>query len=407
MKLSKMHKLAGVSFLGLLVLVGQAGAVEPIKVGASFDLSGPAATFGAMVEAGTKYAVAVLNKRGGVLGRPIDLQIQDNGTNTQRAVNQATEMVRGGIAFLMAPQASGSTLAVSSAVSEKYKMPMCAANSSGDDITMKKFQPYVFSLTPSQYMMFKSGVVHATNAGAQRVGILTMDNAAGHIGADRIIEFNKELNPKSELVVEEFVKNGAQDFTSALNKIIAAKPDYIFTTIYGTDVVTMVKQGLSIGFFDKIHNNISFVLDSETLKTLGNDATGLIGISNAPFNYLMMQSPEAKAYVEQFKASTGSYPGDQTTMAYDCVMTWAAAVEKAKTTDAEAVIKALETNEFTSPRGKFHFAKYDHMGNFPVYFGHVVQSAEFGQPVAQIDSVVPGDSARPSEADVMKTRAVN
>ena len=144
MKLSKMHKLAGLSFLGLSVMVGQADAVEPIKVGASFDLSGPAATFGAMVEAGTKYAVAVLNKRGGVLGRPIDLQIQDNGTNTQRAVNQATEMVRGGIAFLMAPQASGSTLAVSAAVSEKFKMPMCAANSSGDDITMKKFQPYVF-----------------------------------------------------------------------------------------------------------------------------------------------------------------------------------------------------------------------------------------------------------------------
>ena len=408
MKFSKMRKIVGLSFWGLSAIVADATAAEPIKIGASFDLSGPAATFGAMVNTGTKYAVETLNKRGGVLGRPVELQVQDNGTNTQRAVNQATQMARDGIVFLMAPQASGSTLAVSATVSAKLKLPMCVANSAADDITMKSFQPYVYSLAASQYMMYKAGVVRAAKSGFKRIAVLTTDNAAGHIGGDRIIEFNKELNPGSEIVDVEYVKNGAQDFTAALNKILASKPDFVFTTIYGTDIVTMSKQGLAIDFFKQINNNISFLLDSDTLKALGDQAiVGPIGFTRAPFNYLLKQSSEAKEFVEQFKASTGSYPGDETTIAYDCVMTWAAAVEKAKTTDADAVVKALETNEFTSPRGKFRIAPFDHMGNFPVLFGHVQATSEYGQPVLGIDSIVSGDDARPTEAEVLKSRAAN
>ena len=391
-----------------LLSIGAARAADPIKIAGSFDLSGAAAGIGQSTKVGAEYAVEVLNKRGGVLGRQIQLELQDNGTNTQRAVSQALQLAKDGIDFLLSPTSTGSSLGVSAAVSAKYKLPMCVSASAGDDITMKSFQPYMFSAASSQYMMFRAAAVYAAQKGYKRIGLVATDTTGGHIGTERFKTFIKELIPNAEFVVEEYPKVGSSDFTATLNKIMASKPEFVFANIFGTDVVTISKQGESIGFFKQINNQFATLYDSNTLATLGDQAIlGTIGYTRAPFNYIMKASPEGKAYVEGFKARYGSYPADEATMAYDCVMNWAAAVEKAKTTEADAVIKQIETMEFDSPRGKFRYATYDHMGNFPVFLGHVVAGKEFGQPVLDIEVAVPGDKARPSEAEVMKSRTQN
>src|SRR5207244_12057446 len=130
--------------------VAQTGA--PIKIGGSFDLSGAAGSLGKDALAGAQYAVEALNKSGGVLGRRVVLDYQDNGTNPQRAVSQATALVHDGAVVLLAPISSGSTLAVSKTVSSKLKVPMCVPVSGADEITIKEFQPYIFSVTPNTYM---------------------------------------------------------------------------------------------------------------------------------------------------------------------------------------------------------------------------------------------------------------
>ena len=404
MKRSTLLVLAGLSLAG----ISNARAADPIKIAGSFDLSGGAAAIGQETKVGVEYAVEVLNKRGGVLGRQIQLELQDNGTNTQRAVSQSLQLAKDGIDFLLSPTSTGSTLAVTSAVSAKLKLPMCVSASAGDDITMKSFQPYMFSAAASQFMMFRAAAVYAAQKGYKRIGMLAVDTAGGHIGNERFKTFIKELIPDAQIVVEEYPKVGSSDFTATLNKIMAAKPEYVFANIFGTDIVTVSKQGDAIGFFKQINNQFAVLYDSNTLAVLGDQAIlGTVGYTRAPFNYIIKASPEGKAYVEAFKARYGSYPGDETTSAYDCVMNWAQAVEAAKTTAGDAVIKQIETLEFNSPRGKFHYAAYDHMGNFPVFLGHVVPSKEYGQPVLDIEVVVPGDKARPSEADVMKSRAAN
>ncbi|MGO4612118.1 ABC transporter substrate-binding protein, partial [Variovorax sp. 2RAF20] len=77
------------------------------------------------------------------------LEHQDNGTNPQRAVSQAGALAQQGAAMLLSPATSGATLAVSRAVSGKQKVPMCVALSAAEEITMKDYQPYLFSTAPT------------------------------------------------------------------------------------------------------------------------------------------------------------------------------------------------------------------------------------------------------------------
>src|SRR5258705_4335644 len=129
-----------------------AQTAEPIKIGGSFELSGPMAQMGKDALLGVQYAVEVLNNKDGVLGRKVMLECQDNGTNPRRAIDQGTDLARGGAVMLMAPLSSASTLAVTKSVSAKLKVPMCVAVSAADEITIKEFQPYIFSVTPNSYL---------------------------------------------------------------------------------------------------------------------------------------------------------------------------------------------------------------------------------------------------------------
>jgi branched-chain amino acid transport system substrate-binding protein len=402
-----MNKLLAPAAVAALLALGyslaSAQGTGPVKIVGSLDLSGPVAALGEEALSGFDFAVETLNKSGGVLGRQVVFEHQDNGSNPQRAVNQAGALLPGAN-FLLSPIGSGATLAVTKLVSAKQKMPMCVAVSAAEEITMKDFQPYVFSVAPSTYMMMRAVTTRLAKQGYKRYALLVPDYAGGRSAAVRFKEFMKELNPKAEIVVEEYPKLGAIDYTPNINKILAAKPDYVWAQIYGADLLTFVKQATALGFFKQVDNHFMTVMDANTLKILGDNAPyGTEGYQYAPFNYLE-KSPESKDYIAQFKAKTGHYPSDWATSSYDCVMTWAQAATAAKSTEPEAVMKAIETQEFKTTRGKVRFGAFDHEAEVPVYFGKMVPGKAYGQPVLDIDEVVPASVTRPPKAVVEAAR---
>ncbi|MFT3721716.1 ABC transporter substrate-binding protein [Pseudorhodoferax sp.] len=383
----------------------QAQAPAPLKIVGSFDLSGAAAEVGKDVLVGTQYAVEVVNRSGGVLGRQIVLEYQDNGTNPQRAINQANGLAQGGAVLLLTPQSSSSTLAVSKAVSAKLKVPTCAAASAADEITMRDFQPYIFSVTANNYMESQALATLLGKQPYRRYAILSADYAGGRNYVERFKEFLKVANPQASIVIEEYPKFGAMDYTASINKLLAAKPDYVYSILFGADLITFSKQASGVGFFKQIDNHFGALYDENTLKALGEFAAiGTDGTQRAPASYFMKGSPEARRYVDQFKARYGSTPSDWSTLGYDCVMTWAAAANAAKTTDADPVMQALREGTFQSPRGSFTFSAYDHQADVPVFLGKVEYSQERKQPIVSIHTVVPGSSVHASEALVRKAR---
>lgn len=391
--------------LSLLAVTPATAQGEPIVIAGTFDLSGAAADVGKDAFEGAKLAIETLNGRGGVLGRKLELRHQDNGTNPQKSVDQATAMIRDGAKFLMAPQASSSAIAVNKAVSGKLKTPTCVSTSTADDITIKDFQPYVFTMSANSYMESRATAAMLAKQPYKRYAVISADYAGGRSGANRFKEFIKELNPSAEIVVEEYPKFGATDYTASINKVLAAKPDYVWTILFGADLITFTKQAQAVGFFDQINKRFLALYDGNTLKALGDAAVvGTEGWQRVPVNLVSKGSAEGQAYVNGFKTKNGVYPSDWAGLAYDCVMIWAQAAEAAKSIEPDAIVKAIETTEFKSVRGPLKFGAFDHQGEVPVYIGKVVKSQEFGQPLLDIAEPIPGAKARPAEDVVRKLR---
>jgi branched-chain amino acid transport system substrate-binding protein len=396
----KKHCLAA---LIALSACAHAQAPGPLRIVATFGLSGPAADVGKELLAGTEFAIETVNRSGGVLGRQLTLDYQDNGTNPQRAVSQANALVAGAV-LLMAPESASSTVAVSKTVSPKAKIPTCSSTSGADEVTMRDFQPYIFSLTPTSYMEAHAVAARLAKQPFKRYAILSADFAGGRASANRFMEFLKEMNPQAEIVAEEYPKWGSIDYTATINKILAAKPDYVYSILFGNDLITFSKQATNVGFFKQINNRFIALYDQGTLSALGDYAAiGTDGAQRSPATYFM-NSGDGKAYVSAYRAKHGALPSDWATMAYDCVMAWSSAARAAKSVEADAVMNALVENKYASPRGTLSFARYDHQADVPVFLGKVARSAQLNQPIVDIDTVVPGAQVRPSEAVVKKSR---
>jgi len=397
---------AGVVFATLTgPAFSQAAKGAPIPIAGTFELSGPAADVSRDVLAGAQFAVETVNRNGGVLGRPIVLSHQDNGTNPQKAVSQAGALVSDGAVFLVTA-ASNSSLAVSKMVTAKQKIPTCSSTSQTDDLTIKEFNPYIFNASANSYMAMRSVASYLAKKPYKRYAVVAADFAGGRIGANRFKEFIKELNPSAEIVVEEYPKFGATNYTPSINKVLAAKPDYVFTMLFGNDLVTFTNQAQAIGFFQQINNNFIGLYDGNTLRVMGSNApVGTDGFQVAAVNAIAKLGGDSKAFIDAFKAKYNQYPSDWSTLAYDCISVWAQAANAAKSVDADKVMQALRSETFKSPRGDLKFGKFDHQAEAPVYIGKVTQSKEFGQPVLDNLEVISGASSRPSEAIVNKMRS--
>jgi branched-chain amino acid transport system substrate-binding protein len=369
-----------------------------IIIGGAFDLSGPSADTGKDALDGVQFAVEQLNNAGGVLGQKIQLKYLDGASNPQRGVDQGTILARDGAKFLLAPQTSSSAIASSKGVSKKLQIPMCSSTANVDDTTIKEFHPYIFSVSVNSYMEGRAIAEMLAKQPYKRYALMGADYAGPRAMNTRFKEFMKQYNPNAEIVLEEYPKYGATDYTAYINKLRAANPDYVMTILFGADLITFSKQAQALGFFDEIKGHFNALYDTNALRAMGESAPiGTEGYERAPFSQIIKNAPTGKNYIDAFRASRQRLPSDWATEGYECVMAWAQAVQKAKSVEPDAVMSAIETTEFDLPRGKMIFGKYDHQLEVPVYAGKVVQSQEFGQPILDITTIVPGSDVRPSK----------
>lgn len=324
-------------------------------------------------------------------------------------MNEANALVRDhGAVLLLSPQSSATALAVVTAVTAKLKVPTCIGVSTSEALTMKDFNPYIYSVTPNAYMEGRAQGARYAKLPYRRYALMSADYAGGRTLLEGFKQAIKQANPQVEFVAEEFPKFGATDYTASINKILAAKPDYVFTTLFANDLVAFSKQATAVGFFQQVNNGFGALYDFNTLKVMGDQApVGTDGVQRAPANYLSAMNSAAASFIAHYKAKRGGYPSDWTLMTYDCLSTWVQAVNAAKSFEPDAVMRAFEAQQFTSARGPFRFGRSDHQAEVPVHFGKVAYSKEFGQAVLDIMHLVPGTESRPKEAAIQRSRAAN
>jgi len=378
-----------------------AAATGPVKIGVVTAKSSFLAYHGKYAEWGYMMAAEEINAKGGVLGRPIKFFWRDTKIKPDVAAREARDLVfRDKVDFLIGCFITSTTNAVSSFAKENKVLFL--GSGSGVSLREEQGHRYFFGTSANSSMAAKAQALNIKRKGYKSVWFIGPDYAYGHQGVKGSKHYLSELIPGVKYLGESWPPLGEKDFGPFIAGISRAKPDVVFSWLFGGDQGAFVKQANSFGLFKTTQYAADF--GPESLRPLGQEVPeGLLGISW--YEFLVPDTPENKRFAEKFKAKYGDYPSREGMHYYNAVHLLALAIEKAGTTETEAVIDALEKVHFKSPVGDLYFRQIDHQISLPMVAGETMKMSGLDYLVVAKDAVVlPAEELWHSEAEVRAKR---
>ena len=389
---------AGLLFVATLVVV-PLGMAQTIKIGAIYDFAGGCHMYSEAGIKGIKMATEEINAKGGLLGKKLEYVVRDTEGKVDVAVREVKDLIlREKVNFLIGPCSSGTGLAMQ-VVHTEYKILRIAPIANTEAQTVDKFSPYFVQVVPNTYMeaIAATRYLQKKVPKAKKFATIGPDYEFGRREEAAFTEEIKRLVPGVEIVYEAWPKLGEKDFTAFITAIMAKKPDAVHGSLFGGDIVSFTKQAAPYGFFEKIP--FIALYDFPVLLALGADAPeGTFGFGRGCF--FMDPNPKMMEFPEKFQKATGAYPDAWAVQNYDSVYLLKAAVEKAKTVDTDAVVKAIEGMPFEGLRQGFSIRALDHMGTVPCYQGTIAKDPKYPFKIWKDISRVPGEQVIRPEASV-------
>src|SRR5690242_4151482 len=225
--------------------MGAAAQQPPIVIGISTPQTGVAAVASEWEMWGVDLAVEEINAAGGLLGRKVQLMVEDNKCNPSEGVNVANKLVEAKVVAIEGAHCSSPHLA-SMKIVEAAKIPMVTGIASNQQITDSAGPgrlEYSFRISPGdQAMMDALGAYIGGKKLFKTVAIVSEDTDFGRGGADAF----KKVAEKAtiEIVSSDFHAQGAPDFTSILTRLQQRKPDGIATFQTSTDSINFLRQAM-------------------------------------------------------------------------------------------------------------------------------------------------------------------
>jgi branched-chain amino acid transport system substrate-binding protein len=204
---------------GLLIST-QAFAQQTIKIGLVQPLTGSVAYNGTADVAGSKQAVDERNAKGGVLGKKIELVIEDGQCKPANSVNAAEKLIQKDKVVALSGAFCSSATAAIIPVAEKYKMPLITGVSSKADLT-EKGNKYFFRATETDALLAKSfAKIIYSNLNLKNIAYIGVNDDWGRGGVDEFSKQMTELGAKPAL--KEYFDHGTTDFYTLLSKLRAS-----------------------------------------------------------------------------------------------------------------------------------------------------------------------------------------
>lgn len=369
--------------------------VQPIKIGLLTSQSGALQAYGSQhlngFKLGMQYATNGTNQ---VAGKNIQLIIEDTETKPEVAKQKAIKLFeQDKVDFLVGTASSSDALAVVP-LAEEYKKIMIVEPAVADTITGKSWNKYIFRTGRNSSQDAAAGAAAIAKPG-RKIGILAQDNAYGRDGAAAFKKLVEKLG--SQVTIEEYPAANATDFTPSVQKIIAAKPDYVWVIWSGANTPWQQLQDLKVQ--EKGIKLATIAADIAALKTM--QATiGLEGFT--VYHHLSPTNAEAKKVNDWFVAEhkkqfNGTPPDIFTAGGFAAAMSIVAALEKtAGDTNVDKLISTMEGMSFNSPKGKMTFRKEDHQALQVLYAMTLERKEGFDYPVpVTIRELTPEETAPP------------
>ncbi len=311
-----------------------------IKIGVNQPLTGPFAGSGSMVTAGTRIAAEEINAKGGVLGKKIQLIIEDNKSNPTEAASVAEKLLSSDkVPAMIGAWSSTFTLAVMPKLME-YKVPMIVETSSANKITTLG-NPYIFRISPTNGTEAQAFARFIGPLGIKKADFLVVNNDWG-IGA--AAEFGGMLKDKGGTVNQTLrMDASAQDLSAQLSTIKGTDSDTLFVTTGADQTALVMKQAQALGLKRRIVTTGGNLPD-QLIQQAGSAADGSFHESMfAPWFPETTPDPAAaRGFIAAWsKAGQPSVGMPEGARGYDAVYVLAKAIEKAGAADPEKIRAAL------------------------------------------------------------------
>jgi branched-chain amino acid transport system substrate-binding protein len=376
---------------------------EKIKIGIIDSFSGMAALFARDRLNGGKIAQKEINETGGILGREIEFILRDDMLTPDTAVKHMEELVyREKVMFIIGPSSSGVLLAMGRWAKDN-KFPFFAWDARSEKAIVQYGHRYIFrslsdtnmdAAAMARFFSKKPWDKYATIAGNYEYGHAMVENFGTHM---------KKLKPQVEKITSQWPKIGEIDYTAYITPILAGKPNFVYSGLWGGDSMAFMKQGKTYGLLEKT-NLVTIHVGQTFLNQMGKVMPEGVWVGT---NYTFkIDTPENKAFVSSFRKEFGMIPGDQAFCGYVGVKFVGEGMRKARSLDKEKIIDALEGLTIKTPAGPITIRKFDHQGNMGLFIGRTKVDPEYPDfLVLAVEEFVPGDEIMTPISMIQELRA--
>jgi len=309
-------------------------AIEPIKIGVVNMLTGPLAEAGQFTVNGLQLAQEDINKNGGVLGRPVELRTEDNGSTNPGTVLAFSKLGNEpGIVAIVGPIASTQIQAASPAIA-KAGIPTMIG---GTDPSLTHVNNrWVFRARPND--LYSSKVIADFGANTLKVkkwAIVHATDAFGQGGAKALTEALAPLG--SVPVLTQGYTSNSQDFAPVVLAIKKSGAEAIGTYMTNpADLALFAKQLRQLGV--KVQWIGSPTTATVTARNLAGEA--LYG-TYAVVDFNADANDAARSFTQKYTARYGIAPDNFASWSYDALHILALAINDAKSTQPEAIRNAI------------------------------------------------------------------
>lgn len=327
-----------------------AGTDSSILIGEYGSMTGATATYGVSTDNGIQLATQDINAAGGVLGKPIKIELQDDAGQPAQANIAVQKLLADKVVAVLGEFASSNSLAAAP-LCQNAKIPMVTPGSTNPAVT--QVGDYIFRtcfIDPFQ------GTVCAKfasdNLGAKTAAVFTDVKSDYSVGLAKY--FIQEFSKTGKIVDQESYSAGDSDFRSQLTRIKAAKPDIIFIPGYYTEVGNIAVQARSLGMEQPFLGGDGW--DSPKLAEIGKDA--IQGSYFSTHFSAQSKDPRVVQFVADYKKQFNTDPDGVSAVAYDGASILYDAIKRAGSTDPAKIRDALAaTKDFPGVTGKITIDK--------------------------------------------------
>ena len=370
----------------------------PIKIGVDNPLTGTYAAPGKNENTGMQLAVDQLNAKNGILGRKVELLIEDSTSgDAGTAVQKARKLIeRDNVDFLVGNVNSALAQAMAQVSNEKGILHIVPGGHT-DGITGVNCKWNVFRVCNTTRMEANSIVPLLFKTYGKKWHFITPDYAFGHTLYEGCEADLKKLG--GTITGNELTPLGVTDFSAYLIKARAANPDVLIVLVQGNDMVNCLKQISQFGIEKQLHV-AGTQQELEPVEAMPPEAR--VGIWM--FEWYWKQ-PGTTPGLDQFiadirKRADGKVPTARTWFGYLTIHAYALACEKAKTIEAKAAAKALADlempPEIKMQPNKVYFRGGDHQLMLSAFIGELLHKGD-GDPenLFKVNHIIAGDSSAP------------